>query len=53
MRNILRLEEPFQGSVKYWGEEVLGMEEPEFNKILLKTGVLLSEWSSTEFYPSI
>jgi phospholipid/cholesterol/gamma-HCH transport system ATP-binding protein len=40
MRNILRLEEPFQGSVKYWGEEVLGMEEPEFNKILLKTGVL-------------
>ncbi|MEF3695334.1 MAG: ATP-binding cassette domain-containing protein [Candidatus Cloacimonadota bacterium] len=40
LRNILRLEPAKSGSVKYWGEEVLTMEEREFNKILLKTGVL-------------
>lgn len=40
LRNILRLEPAKAGSVKYWGEEVLNMEEQDFNKILLKTGVL-------------
>jgi len=40
LRNILRLEPAKSGSVKYWGKEVLTMEEQEFNKILLKTGVL-------------
>lgn len=40
MRNILRLEEPYKGSIRYWGNEVTNMEEPEFNKVLLKLGVL-------------
>ncbi|HNX36795.1 MAG TPA: ATP-binding cassette domain-containing protein [Candidatus Cloacimonadota bacterium] len=40
MRNILRLEQPFSGSVRFWGEEVTDMDEKEFNRILKRVGVL-------------
>ena len=40
LKNILRLHEPFAGSVKFWGEDVLNMEEHEFGNILKKTGML-------------
>lgn len=40
LRNILRLEEPFAGSVKFWGEEITGMDEPHYNELLKKTGML-------------
>lgn len=40
LRNILRLEPARKGSISFWGQEVLDMDEPEFNRILLKTGVL-------------
>jgi len=40
LKNILRLHEPFAGSVKFWGQEVLNMEEQEFGNILKKTGML-------------
>jgi phospholipid/cholesterol/gamma-HCH transport system ATP-binding protein len=41
LKNILRLQEPFSGSVKYWGEEITAMEEREFNtKVLDRIGML-------------
>ncbi len=40
LKNILRLEEPWSGSVKYWGEEVVGMDELRFEDILRKIGVV-------------
>ncbi|MFO8144368.1 MAG: ATP-binding cassette domain-containing protein [Candidatus Syntrophosphaera sp.] len=43
MKNILRLEEPYKGSVKYWDTEVLGMDESEYERILKKIGVLFQE----------
>jgi phospholipid/cholesterol/gamma-HCH transport system ATP-binding protein len=43
MKNILRLEEPYKGSVKYWDTEVLGMDVSEYERILKKIGVLFQE----------
>ena len=40
MKNLIRLIEPFSGSVKIFGEEVTNMEEEDFNKILKRTGML-------------
>ncbi len=40
LKNILRLFEPHSGSVKFWGNEVLGLEEIEFGKILKQIGML-------------
>ncbi len=41
LKNILRLYEPFSGSVKYWGEEVTAMDEKDFNdKVLKRIGML-------------
>jgi phospholipid/cholesterol/gamma-HCH transport system ATP-binding protein len=40
LKNILRLHEPFAGSVKFWDEEVLTMDEQEFGTVLMKTGML-------------
>ena len=40
LRNIVRLEEPTAGSVKFWGDEIIGMEEKEYNELLKKTGML-------------
>lgn len=40
LRNILRLEEPFAGSVKFWGEEITTMDEKQYNELLKKTGML-------------
>ena len=40
LKNILRLIEPAAGSVKFWDEEVLNMEENQFAEILKQTGML-------------
>lgn len=40
LKNILRLQQPIHGSVKFWGEEVLNMDEPSFNAVLRKVGML-------------
>lgn len=40
LKNMLRLHEPVEGSVKFWGTEVLGLEEIEFNNMLKKVGML-------------
>ncbi len=41
IKNILRLQQPISGSVRFWGEEVTGMEESEFNdKVLSRIGML-------------
>jgi len=40
LKNILRLQEPFAGSVKFWGEDILSLEEKDFAHILKKVGML-------------
>lgn len=40
LKNILRLQEPYRGSVKFWGQEVLKMDEPSFNQVLRQVGML-------------
>jgi len=40
IKNILRLHEPYSGSVTIFDEEITGMEETEFEKILEKIGML-------------
>ena len=40
LKNIVRLIEPYSGSVKIFGNEIIGMEETEFNEILKRVGML-------------
>lgn len=40
LKNILRLYEPYSGSVKIFDQEVTTMDEPEYNQILKRIGVL-------------
>ncbi len=40
LKNMLRLYEPYKGSVKFWGEDVLSMDENEFTEVLMRTGML-------------
>ncbi|HOM79327.1 MAG TPA: ATP-binding cassette domain-containing protein [Candidatus Cloacimonas acidaminovorans] len=40
LKNILRLVEPVSGSVKFWGEEILDLDDVQMEKILRKLGVL-------------
>jgi len=40
LKNILRLHEPFAGSINMFGEETTAMEETEFEKILKRIGML-------------
>lgn len=40
VKNVLRLFQPHSGSVKIFGEEVTQMDEPEFEQILSKIGML-------------
>jgi phospholipid/cholesterol/gamma-HCH transport system ATP-binding protein len=40
LKNMLRLYEPTGGSVSFFGEEVLDMDESEFYKVLKRTGML-------------
>ena len=40
MKNIIRLIEPFSGSVKIFGSEITDMDELEYNEILKKIGML-------------
>lgn len=40
LKNIIRLYNPWKGSIKLFGEDITHMDEPEFNQILKKIGVL-------------
>lgn len=40
LKNILRLHEPVKGSVKFWGTEILDLDELAFNNMLKKVGML-------------
>lgn len=40
LKNLIRLFQPWSGSVKLFGEEVTGMDEPELSEILTRIGVL-------------
>jgi phospholipid/cholesterol/gamma-HCH transport system ATP-binding protein len=40
LKNMLRLYEPYSGSVKFCGQEILSMEEKEYNKVLQQIGML-------------
>ncbi len=40
LKNILRLHEPSLGSVMFWGTEILSLDEPEFNDMLKRVGML-------------
>jgi len=40
LKNILRLVEPFSGSVKIWGEEVLDLDDIQMANILKRIGML-------------
>nr|MDK2850655.1 phospholipid/cholesterol/gamma-HCH transport system ATP-binding protein [Candidatus Cloacimonadota bacterium] len=40
LKNILRLYEPYAGSVKFWGEDILSKDEAEFREVLKRTGML-------------
>ncbi|PKN80184.1 MAG: ABC transporter ATP-binding protein [Candidatus Cloacimonetes bacterium HGW-Cloacimonetes-1] len=40
LKNILRLYEPFSGEVKFWDQDILGLDEEEFGKILKQVGML-------------
>lgn len=40
LKNMIRLFDPWSGSIKLFGKEITTMDEPEFNAILRKVGVL-------------
>ncbi len=40
LKNILRLYEPYSGSVRFWDKDVLTMDEQEFSAILKQAGML-------------
>lgn len=40
LKNLIRLKEPESGSIRLFGQEITILDEPEFNKLLLRTGVL-------------
>ncbi|MBU1487960.1 ATP-binding cassette domain-containing protein [bacterium] len=40
LKSILRLHEPTSGSIKIFGQEVTNMDEPEFDQLLKKIGML-------------
>ena len=40
LKNMLRLHEPVEGSVKFWDTEILELDEIEFNNMLKKVGML-------------
>jgi phospholipid/cholesterol/gamma-HCH transport system ATP-binding protein len=56
MKNIIRLIEPFSGSVKIFGNEVVNMDEKDFNQILKKVGMLFQNGAllnSIDIYENI
>jgi len=40
LKNLIRLLDPWSGSIRIFGQEITGMDEPEFNTILQGIGVL-------------
>jgi phospholipid/cholesterol/gamma-HCH transport system ATP-binding protein len=36
LKNILRLHEPSSGSIRFWGKEITGLDEQQFNEHVLK-----------------
>ena len=39
MKNVTRLQMPTRGSVKYWGQEILQLEEDQLRRILRRIGI--------------
>jgi len=50
MKNIIRLVEPFSGSVKFFGEEITTMDEHEYNCIIKRIGVLFQNGALLNSY---
>lgn len=40
LKNMIRLYEPWSGSIEIFGQDITTMDEPEFNRLLRKIGVL-------------
>lgn len=40
LKNVLRLYQPFSGSIRIFGNETIGMDENEFNAVLRRIGML-------------
>lgn len=40
LKHLIRLIQPWEGSIQLFGEEITRMDEPEFNAILKKVGVM-------------
>jgi len=40
LKNMIRLYEPWSGSIQIFGQEITTLDEPEFNRLLRKIGVL-------------
>ena len=40
IKHLIRLYEPWQGEIELFGQDILDMDEPEFNTLLLSIGVL-------------
>ena len=56
MKNIIRLIEPYAGSVKIFGQEVVDMEEHEFTEVLKRIGMLFQNGAllnSIDIYENI
>ena len=56
MKNIIRLIEPFAGSIKIFGKEVVEMEEQQFSEILKRIGMLFQNGAllnSIDIYENI
>ncbi len=51
LKNILRMYEPFSGSVKMFGEEVTQLEAGEFEKVLKRIGMLFQAGSLINSIP--
>ena len=40
LKNLIRLHDPWSGSVRLFGEEITALDEPEFDRIMKNVGVL-------------
>lgn len=40
LKHLIRLHQPWRGSIRLFGQEITAMDEPQFNRILRRIGVL-------------
>ncbi len=48
LRNMLKLNLPTSGSIRFFGEDILGMKEKEFNSVLKQLGMLFQHGALLE-----